>query len=199
MALGAAALLRPAEAGPAGGCFSLDGHTVACSHGFPDPPPIPAQPCRALCWATSLAYMLQGYGAEIGTLDVLGRYGLAPACQKRDDRASLLRAAGQWRDTRGRDFLVRTTELASLHRRYASGQGIDDVLSRVARQPILCGAAGHTTVVTEVQVAHTALSGLRRDRVTVVDPYAPNARCRDLSFEELRRPFYMIALSIRAL
>jgi len=199
VALGAAALLRPIASEAADGCFTLDGHAVACSHGFPDPPPIPAQPCRALCWATSLAYMLQGYGAEIGTLDVLSRYGLTPACRKRDDRASLLGAAGQWRDARGRDFLVRTTEMASLHRRYASGQGMDDVLRRVARQPILCGAAGHTTVVTEVQVVHTALSGLRRDRVTVVDPYAPNPRCRDLSSDELRRPFYMVALSIREL
>jgi hypothetical protein len=193
----AAAPLRAVTASQ--GCFRGAAGTVRCVSGFAGVPAMPPQPCRSLCWASCLAYMLQGYGAAIDLPDVLARYDLDGACRPHDDRRRLLRAAGTWTDTRGRPFLVQVTDLASLHGRHPLATGAGATLDRLARQPLLCGAAGHTTLITEIETTDGAVTWLRRERITVADPYAATPPVRDLTEDELAQPFWVLGLSLRAL
>lgn len=206
VAAGAVAALAPAL--PAGearavsaseSCYYIDAYRVRCTTGFARVPAMPPQPCRALCWATCLAYMLRGYGARIDLADVLARYGLPAACGWRDDRRLLLDAAGPWTDAGGREFLVRVTPHASLHEPKPRDPEVLDVLERLARQPVLCGAAGHTTLITDVAMLTDAMGGLHRERITVADPWTATPPVRDLGAEELEAPFWVLGLSIRAL
>jgi hypothetical protein len=178
-------------------CYGAAMGPVRCVTGFPTVDAIPPQSCRALCWASCLAYMLQGYGADVAVPQVLARYRLDGGCRADDDRVRLLQAAGTWTDARDRPFLVQVTELGSLHERYPAGASVLAVFDRMARQPMLCGAAGHTTLITEIETSDMVLSPLRRERITVADPYTGTVR--DLTEDELSRPFWVLGLSVRAL
>lgn len=181
------------------GCYRGHDNLVRCSTGFTDPPPIPAQECRALCWATCLAYVARGFGAALTTGDVLARHGLGHACVVHRDPARLAASVGFWTDREGREFLLEVSPVSGFHSHAVRGTDFRETLSRLERQPLLCGAAGHTTVVTEIETSADRFGRVWRDRVRVLDPFLPQRGLRDLTEEELAQPAYVLAVSIRAL
>lgn len=181
------------------GCYRLEGSAVICAVGFADTPDIAPEPCRAQCWAACLAYLLEGYGARIATAEVLARHGLSETCRAGEDAARLRASAGEWCDRDGRRFLLAITDLAPISDRYPTDPGFADLLDRLTRQPVLCGAAGHTTVLTEITTVDGPISGFRRERVVVRDPFAGSHGLRTLTAAELDRHTYVLGATIRAL
>ncbi|MEM8958393.1 MAG: hypothetical protein AAGC86_11320 [Pseudomonadota bacterium] len=199
--LGLVAALAPKPVDAAVSCFSVHNAKLRCTAGLLQSPPIAAQPCRALTWATCLSYMLQGYGANISERTVLDRYGKDGACTDPigDETALLMGAAGTWRDDYGRRFLVLTRRLPDVS---AGHLPVDDgrlIISRLARQPILCGAAGHTTLLTELVYDDSMITRLKVTEATVRDPWSETPQLRPLNDTELSKPFSMVSLSIRPL
>jgi len=186
------------------GCYGEPGRIV-CTTGFARTPEIAVQPCRAHAWATCLSYLLAGFGARLDPAAILARRGLAPGCTvpARPDAdagyAHLAASAGRWRDAENRAFLLKITELADFSPRYSRGPAFADLLARLGRQPVLCGAAGHATVVTEITTQASLGGWVRRDAVTVRDPYAPSHGLRRLTAAELAQPSYVVGISIRPL
>jgi hypothetical protein len=181
------------------GCYRLEGSAVICATGFVDTPDIAPEPCRPRCWATCLAYVLSGYGARVDTRDVLAHGGMTEDCAPGDDGALIRASAGVWRDRAGREFLLDVSDLAPFSDRYPSGPGFTDLLDRLGRQPVLCGSAGHTTVVTEITTIDAPMSGFRRERVVVRDPYVASHGLRPLGPAELATRSYVLGITIRAL
>lgn len=199
--LGLVAALVPKPVDAAVSCFSVHNAKVRCTAGIPQSPPIAAQPCRALTWATCLTYMLQGYGANISEGTVLDRYASDGACTDPtgDDTALLMGAAGTWSDDYGRRFLVLTRRLPDLSAGHLSADDARLIISRLARQPVLCGAAGHTTLLTELVYDDSMITRLKVTEATVRDPWTETPQLRPLTDKELSKPFSMVSLSIRAL
>lgn len=196
-----AAALVPKSVDAAVSCFSIHNAKVRCTAGIRTTPPIDAQPCRALTWATCVSYMLRGYGANISEHTVLERYGIDATCNDPtgDDASLLMAAAGTWRDDYGRRFLVLTRRLPELSAGHLPMDEARPIISRLARQPILCGAAGHTTLLTELVYDDSMITRLKVTEATVRDPWTETPQLRALSDRELARPFSLVSLSIRAL
>lgn len=180
-------------------CYSEHKAKTVCVSGFVDTPEITQIDCPELGWAACLHYMLTGYGADL-TLDaVLARFGQDRTCRASDDAARLRAAAGAWRDDRGRRFLVEVTDLPSLHETYPDPWDVQQVTDRLGRQPVLCGAAGHTTLITEIRTGEGAMVSFKLEDITVRDPWRGAANLRALTAAERTAPFYVLALSVRAL
>ncbi|OSP53519.1 hypothetical protein [Pseudoruegeria sp. SK021] len=194
----ASALGGAAQAGAAASqaCFRLDG-VVHCSAGFPVTPVMPPAPCSGMAWASCLAYLLRGYGADLDHRSVVARYGQGDGCGG-GQAPALAAAAGQWHDDQGRGFLVQITELPALDAAGSDPAAIPAVLARLKRQPLICGAAAHPTVLTEVRTATSRGGAVRMVRADVRDPLA-EGRTRPLSAAELQVPFYVLAVSVRVL
>lgn len=186
------------------GCYGDPGRIV-CTTGFARTPEIAVQPCRAHAWATCLSYLLAGFGARLDPAAILARQGSASGCidPARPDAdagyAHIAASAGHWRDAGNRAFLLTVTDLADVSPRYARGPAFADLLARLGRQPVLCGAAGHATVVTEITTQASIGGWVRRGAVTVRDPYAPSHGLRRLTAAELAQPSYVVGISIRPL
>ena len=199
-ALAATGLIAPGAAASATSgtaCSEGDDMLIRCSVGFSDLPPIPAQPCRALCWATCLAYILRGYGATVTEADVLAWHGLDGTCGPHSDRSRIMASAGHWTDQAGREFLVAVSSLAGIDQWYVTDPRFPDLLDRLHRQPVLCGAAGHATVLTELRTSGDRFGRIWRDGARVLDPHAPTRGERDLTEAELERPGYVLGIAIR--
>jgi hypothetical protein len=209
-ALGAAAstCLLPARVGGTmsdaavireNGCLPR-GDAAACRVGFSSTPPLPVDPCRGRAWAVALAYMLRGYGARVAPEDLLDRAGLPQqACPDHhpDREEALLHAmAGTWTDHAGHGFLLGLAPLPSLHEAMPRHPDFPRLLSRLARQPLLCGAAGHATVMTALTTVPGLAGTVRRDTITVRDPHAPTGGLRLLTGAELSRPFWVLGVSV---
>jgi len=179
------------------GCYEGSDRLMRCGFGFAELPPIPAQPCRHLCWATCVAYLLRGYGAHVTEADVLARHGLGAACRPQRDEARIAGSSGAWTDRQGRAFFLSIEQLAGIGTYPVEEGPFLDLLRRLERQPVLCGAAGHTTVLAEISSAHDRFGRIWREGARVLDPYAPVRGMRALTEEELRRPAYVFGLSIR--
>jgi len=173
---------------------------AACSVGFSSTPPLTVDPCRGRAWAVALAYMLRGYGAEVSAGAVMARAGLSPAaCPPHDpdrEQTRLHAAAGTWTDSAGQSFLLGLAPLPSLHEAMPTDPEFPRLLDRLARQPLLCGAAGHATVVTALTTVPGLAGTVRRDTITVRDPYAPTGGLRLLTEAELSRPFWVLGVSV---
>lgn len=155
--------------------------------------------CPSLAWAGCLAYLLQGFGADVGLRDVLDRAGQQMLCAPGNDRARLLHANGQWQDRQGRAFSLDVSALPSLHDTYLSEAVVQGVVHRIARQPMLCGAAGHTTLITEISTDQGTMVGVKLNSVTVRDPVTAQGGLRKLSDRERGQPFYVLGVNIRSL
>ena len=182
-------------------CYQLPNGGARCTTGFHDTPAMPARPCRSEACAACLAYMLQGFGARVTVEDVLAR-GAGPrsGCTDFDPLAETARlhaAAGRWRDRGGRGFLLGFAPLGSLHEVRPGNGDLAGMLDRLSRQPLLCGAAGHTTVVTQIKARYPGPSTPWREHVTVRDPWTPTAGLRPLTEAELARPSWVLGVSIR--
>jgi hypothetical protein len=173
---------------------------AACRVGFSSTPPLAVDPCRGRAWAVALAYMLRGYGAQVGAADLLARAALDPgACPGHDPQREevLLHAmAGTWTDRAGQDFLLGLAPLPSLHEAMPRDPEFPRLLTRLARQPLLCGAAGHATVMTALTTVPGLAGTVRRDTITVRDPYTPTGGLRLLTDAELARPFWVLGVSV---
>lgn len=196
----------PAAAANSGrGCFEGADRLTRCNTGFPDLPAIPHEPCPHRAWAVCLAYLLRGYGATVETRDVEAwHFPVAPAsagaaCRPSAPAMRLAASSGEWADQRGRRFLVATTPLPGFSEYRIRDPEFGRLLARLQRQPVLCGAAGHTTVVAEIQTAQDRFGRVWRERVRVLDPVAPGPGLRDLDDEELARESHVTAVSVRAL
>lgn len=199
--LGLAAALAPAPSQAAVSCVSVHSAKSRCVAGIRTTPPIDPQPCRALTWATCLAYMLRGYGAEMSEETVLSRYDADGTCAASEGASlgNLMRAAGTWRDDFGRRFLVRTERLPDLAAGYLPRSDAQKIIARLSRQPVLCGAAGHATLLTELVLHDSTVLRLNVIEAQVRDPWTDQPNLRQLSSDELKGPSYLIALSVRPL
>jgi hypothetical protein len=170
---------------------------VRCAAGFSETPDIESVECRDLAWAACLAYLMRGYGAHMSVDDVLAHFGLQDDCMPRRDDYMLQGSEGMWTDASGRRFLVNMQKKPSLHEEYPSDNGIVDVLESLSRRPLLCGAAGHTTLITEVTTVEGSLTKLKRERVLVRDPWKQRSNLRELEDGELRQPFFVFEMTLR--
>jgi len=200
---GAAALtcLVPLQAQARLSCYPIHNAKNRCVAGLTNTPPIDPQPCRELSWASCLCYMLSGYGANICNRSILARYGESETCgpARQSDASRLMGAAGIWKDNYARRFLIQTERLPDLHLGEMSLDKAQVLISRITRQPILCGSAGHTTLLTEISYVDGLLSRLQIRSAKVRDPWTSSENLRALSEDELETPAYLIGLSIRAL
>ncbi|MGS4946956.1 hypothetical protein ACVDG3_15875 [Meridianimarinicoccus sp. RP-17] len=204
----ASACLLPMRAGGAvagapvireNGCLPR-GDDAACRVGFSSTPPLATDPCRGRAWAMALAYMLRGYGARVDPGDLLIRAGLPPdGCPDHDtdrEEALLHAMAGTWTDRAGQGFLLGLAPLPSLHEAMPRDPEFPRLLTRLARQPLLCGAAGHATVMTALTTVPGLAGTVRRDTISVRDPHAPTGGLRLLTDAELSRPFWVLGVSV---
>lgn len=145
--------------------------------------------------------MLAGYGARLSEEAVLAHLNAPDACDAQTSvgATELLAAAGIWRDDLGRRFLVRTERLPDLRVGLLSLEAAQRIITRLSRQPVLCGAAGYTTLLTEVEYEDGVMTRLQMKAATVRDPWTETENLRRLSNAELARPSYLIALSVRPL
>lgn len=205
---GVSACLLPARAGGAmaddpvireDGCLPRS-DAAACRVGFSSTPPLAVDPCRGRAWAVALAYMLRGYGAAVTPGDLMTRAGYLPdACPLHDptrEKGLLHAAAGTWTDRAGQSFLLGLAPLPSLHEAMPRDPEFPRLLARLARQPLLCGAAGHATVMTALTTVPGLAGTVRRDTITVRDPFAPTGGLRLLTADELSRPFWVLGVSV---
>jgi len=173
---------------------------ASCRVGFSSTPPLAVDPCRGRAWAMALAYVLRGYGATVSPEDLLARAGLevdgCPAHDPAREETLLHTMAGTWTDRRRQDFLLGLAPLPSLHEAMPRHPDFPRLLTRLARQPLLCGAAGHATVMTALTTVPGLAGTVRRDTITVRDPYAPTGGLRLLSGHELSRPFWVLGVSV---
>lgn len=173
---------------------------AACRVGFTSTPPLALDACRGRAWAVALAYMLRGYGAQVLPGDLMARAGLdADACPPHDparEQALLHATAGTWTDRDGQPFLLGLAPLPSLHEAMPRDPDFPRLLARLARQPLLCGAAGHATVMTALTTVPGLAGTVRRDTITVRDPYAATGGLRLLTGDELSRPFWVLGVSV---
>ena len=86
-----------------------------------------------------------------------------------------------------------------LHDRNAGNPEFDALITTLQRRPVLTGAAGHTTIVTEIVTLWDGFGRRWRDRVRVLDPFAATHGLRELTEAELAAPSYVIAVTIRPL
>lgn len=181
------------------GCLPESG-AAACRVGFSSTPPLAVDPCRGRAWAVALAYVLRGYGAQVDPGDLLTRAGLPPdGCPEHDPAREelLLHAmAGTWTDRAGQGFLLGLAPLPSLHEAMPRDPDFPRLLTRLARQPLLCGAAGHATVMTALTTEPGLAGTVRRETITVRDPFAPSGGLRLLTDAELSRPFWVLGVSV---
>lgn len=200
--------LLPARAGAAmaddpvireTGCLPR-GDAAACRVGFTSTPPLALDACRGRAWAVALAYVLRGYGAQVAPGDLMARAGLdADACPGHDparEPALLHATVGTWTDRDGQSFLLGLSPLPSLHEALPLHPDFPRLLTRLARQPLLCGAAGHATVMTALTTVPGLAGTVRRDTITVRDPYAETGGLRLLTPDELSRPFWVLGVSV---
>lgn len=173
---------------------------AACRVGFTSTPPLAVDGCRGRAWAVALAYVLRGYGARVTPDDLLARAGLeAGSCPDHHparEPALLHATAGTWTDRAGQAFLLGLAPLPSLHEAMPRDPDFPRLLARLARQPLLCGAAGHATVMTALTTVPGLAGTVRRDTVTVRDPYAATGGVRLLTADELARPFWVLGVSV---
>ena len=208
LAGGVSACLLPVRAGGAAvddpvireaGCLPR-GDAAACRVGFTSTPPLTLDPCRGRAWAVALAYVLRGYGAQVAPGDLMIRAGLAAdACPNHDparEPALLHATVGTWTDRVGQSFLLGLAPLPSLHEAMPLDPDFPRLLARLARQPLLCGAAGHATVMTALTTAPGLAGTLHRDTITVRDPYAATGGLRLLTADELSSPFWVLGVSV---
>lgn len=181
------------------GCLP-HGDGASCRVGFTSTPPLTLDPCRGRAWAVALAYMLRGYGAQVGPDDLLQRAGMDhDACPPHDparEPALLHDMVGTWTDRAGQSFLLGLAPLPSLHDVMPRDPDFPRLLTRLARQPLLCGAAGHATVITALTTVPGLAGTVRRETVTVRDPHAPTGGLRLLTADELSRPFWVLGVSV---
>ncbi|MCV6596584.1 MAG: hypothetical protein OIF40_05800 [Mangrovicoccus sp.] len=132
---------------------------------------------------------------------ILARYGDSHEClaPSKTDEDRLMAAAGIWKDAYGRRFLLQPKRLSDLSHGEMPLAEAQTLISRITRQPILCGSAGHTTLLTEFTYVDGVFSRLQIRGGTVRDPWSGSENLRPLSDEELKTPAYLIALSIRPL
>ncbi len=144
--------------------------------GFPDAPFIEPQPCRSLCWANCLAYVLAGYGARMSVASVLYRMGAPERCSARDDAAILMGAAGQWVDDVGRSFLVRVNRLPDLQAASATAEQFEPIVHALSRRPLIVGVPGHSRVLVDMVYVDAPMIWMRQDALTFRDPWtgSPN-------------------------
>ncbi|PWR01485.1 hypothetical protein DKT77_15180 [Meridianimarinicoccus roseus] len=191
---------RRSGAGQAGkGCYRLGQGGVRCATGFVDTPDLPSAACRSHAWAACLAYVMRGFGARVELADLLARAGGAGCAphDPRSDPARLHAMAGHWQDREGRRFLLGLAPLGSLHETHPDPEIFSRLLDRLSRQPLLCGAAGHTTVVTEITTRSPQPGNPWREAVTVRDPWPPGAGLRPLTDRELARPSWVLGVTLR--
>lgn len=167
-----------------------------CQIGFPAAPQIAAQPCQADCWANAIAYVLRGFGADIGVGEVFARLGRAAACRPGQDRALIQSAAGLWQDRQGRRFYLRVDPLPDL----APGMGGADLaplVEALTRTPLIVGTPGHSRVLTEMRYSEGpgAADG---DQLVLRDPWAGSPNRQTLALTALPAPFFALRLGVRA-
>lgn len=203
LALGtaAAATLAPNTARAGLACYPVHSAKSRCVAGLTGTPSIADQPCRSLTWATCLGYILSGYGANIHPRAILDRYKTDDRCETdtADSPARLMAAAGIWRDKYGRRFAVQTERLPDFAAGYLPMDKARRIITRLSRQPLLCGAAGHTTLLTEFAYDDSSITKLKITQAQVRDPWTETENLRALSPRELETPSYLVALSIRPL
>lgn len=198
-AVGTAACLpgTGARAQSARACYRVHEAQVRCAAGFSETPDIETVACKELSWAACLAYLMRGYGAKMTVERVLDHFGMSADCRPHRDDYMLRGAEGMWHDAAGRRFLVSMHERASLHERYPTGNGFTEALVSLARRPLLCGAAGYTTLITEVTTVEGTMTHLKCERITVRDPWQQASSLRALDPRELRDPFYVLEMTLR--
>ncbi|MCA8878875.1 MAG: hypothetical protein KDA73_02745 [Rhodobacteraceae bacterium] len=179
------------------GCHRLEGSAVICTVGFAQTPEIPPEPCRANCWAACLSYLMRAAGARVDTGNILARQGMPDGCRPGDDFALLRGTSGGWSDRSGRRFRVDVAELAPIIGQAPDDPALSGLLDGLARRPVLCGAAGHTTVLTQITTLDDPVTGFRREQVLVRDPFVATHGLRRLSDAELAESSYALAVTIR--
>lgn len=202
--LGSAGAVVVSQSGPAAaGMACVEEHSAKnrCTAGVSSIPPVPIQPCRSLSWASCLRYILEGYGARIEEAAILDRYGVYETCDLNpiSDAQRLMAAAGTWYDMLGRGFSVQTDRLPNFAGGYLPRAGAERIFKRLARQPLLSGAAGHTVLLTEVTFVDGPITEVQIQRAKVRDPWVKTRNLRPLTIAELAEPSYLIGLSIRPL
>ncbi|MCA8884147.1 MAG: hypothetical protein KDA50_10460 [Rhodobacteraceae bacterium] len=193
----AGALSRAAGAAPVG-CYEEDRGGRICSIGPGTVPPVDIAACAGHCWSIGLAYLLRGYGADVSARSLRDFAGQGNDCALADDYTRLKRCGGRWHDARGRAFTLSLNDLPSLDIRLPEGADIARLTQALSRGPLLCGAAGHTTVISEVLVWDHPTWGVRWEEIKVLDPMVPGP-ARALSTKEREDPFYVLQAEIMAL
>lgn len=190
----------PVLAGQVGkGCYRLGQGGVRCTTGFVNTPELPSEPCRSQAWAVCLAYLIQGFGADVTAADLLARAG-GQGCERHDPDTELARLhamSGHWKDRDGRGFLLGLAPLGSLHETHPASDDFPRLLDRLTRQPLLCGSAGHATVITEITTRSPQPGNPWREGVVVRDPYPPTDGLRALTEDELKRPSWVLGVTMR--
>jgi len=182
-------------------CERLGQGGARCMRGFAETPELELQPCRSLAWATCLAYVLRGYGADMDTEAVL-RQTETTGCSshKIDPKADLhrfYRLAGRWHDRLGRPFMLAVENLGSVHELNPRNDEYQAMLDRLVMRPLLSGAAGHATVITQITTRTPQPGNHWREEVIVRDPCPPTNGLRALTEDELKDPAYVIGINVR--
>lgn len=161
-------------------------------------PKLAGAACASQSWSVALSYLLHGYGADVTATDLRTFSGQGVRCMPLDDYRQLKACRGRWTDAQGRAFSLTLNDLPSLDDPLPEGDVIARISQALTRSPLLCGAAGHTTLVSEIVLWDHPTWGLRWHEVRVLDPMAPG-RPRALTERELARPFFMLQAEIAAI
>lgn len=170
---------------------------VRCQVGFPNAPFIEPQPCRSLCWASSLAYTLQGFGMRMSVDSVLHRMETSDRCTRRDDGAILMGAAGHWIDDTGRVFLVKANRLPDIHPGSFEFDEFQPLVDALRRRPLIVGVPGHTRVLIDMLYIDAPMVHMRQDLMTFRDPWSNTPNRVTETFDAAPERMFVIGLDVR--
>ncbi|MEM8556101.1 MAG: hypothetical protein AAGF71_14905 [Pseudomonadota bacterium] len=186
------------SAGMAHSCFEERPKHIRCKMGFANAPRIEEQPCKALCWATSIAYLLRGYGAKISTDSVVHRLEIPNTCRSRDDAAIIPRANGFWRDDTGRAFRVRVDRYADMVPGSYTTEKFAPWVVALSKHPLLVGQPGHTRVLTQMTYIDAPMVLMRQQKLVLRDPWVETPNEVELTYDDIPDPLFMFSLRARA-
>lgn len=146
------------------------------------------QRCENWCWAACIQNVFAYYGYDVAQEDVVSKVFGSEICEGAVLGEIIDGINGEWTDAYGRSFHARAKDMKSIAGQLLNpdGSGVNELIRELADgHPLINGAVGHATVLTEVTYTQEKYFNPVVTAVVVRDPWYDSPDYRVLEFPEI--------------
>ena len=140
------------------------------------------------CWAACIQNVFAFYGYDVAQEDVVTKVFGSEICQGGRLGDIIAAIDGEWIDAYGRSFRAQAKDMPGIGSQLLNpdGSGVKALIQELADgHPLINGAVGHATVLTEVTYAQEKYFNPVIEKVVVRDPWYDGPDYRVLRIEEI--------------